>query len=409
MCAQKINFRKGSDAERLTITPSDGEPIWADKKFYIGDGTTVGGNLISGGSSSSSGYKKETIHVGGTDLAILSSHNDAEIHLEGIGNLTINANDIIDDTFGFHIVNTDAGEDRNLFMSNFAGSFMRDGTMTSISELTIAHDESYIVTVTNSGGSKYLNVFPMFSQTLVEKQLRGKQSTVHIGASNLAIAQSHNDSEIHFESTGNATINATHILTDTFLVRLTNTDSGVNKTLTPTGFAGAFVRDGTSNTITTSLTIKPNESYIISITDNGGKFLNAYPTHKVLNKIETGSWVPTITFTSVDPDISGATTELYKAIYTRIDDKVNFNLSFGLSNFTAGRYLMGSYTLPKTKVGTDSIISVANSTFASQYVPIYALVFFGTPSVFIGTPDIRLPAPSLITINIIGSYVTNES
>lgn len=46
-----IRLRRGLNADRTTITPEPGEPLWTTdtKKLYIGDGSTAGGNLISGG------------------------------------------------------------------------------------------------------------------------------------------------------------------------------------------------------------------------------------------------------------------------------------------------------------------------------------------------------------------------
>jgi hypothetical protein len=43
-----LRFRQGTNAERLLITPASGEPIWTtdSQRFYIGDGSTVGGDLI---------------------------------------------------------------------------------------------------------------------------------------------------------------------------------------------------------------------------------------------------------------------------------------------------------------------------------------------------------------------------
>lgn len=45
----KIKFKRGLDTNRTSITPADGEPIWVndEKRFYIGDGSTSGGVLIS--------------------------------------------------------------------------------------------------------------------------------------------------------------------------------------------------------------------------------------------------------------------------------------------------------------------------------------------------------------------------
>lgn len=43
-----LQFRRGTDAQRLAMTPAIGEPLWTTdtKKLYVGDGTTVGGILI---------------------------------------------------------------------------------------------------------------------------------------------------------------------------------------------------------------------------------------------------------------------------------------------------------------------------------------------------------------------------
>jgi hypothetical protein len=44
-----LQIRRGTDAERLTITPAIGEPIWTTdtEKLYIGDGVTPGGEIAS--------------------------------------------------------------------------------------------------------------------------------------------------------------------------------------------------------------------------------------------------------------------------------------------------------------------------------------------------------------------------
>ena len=46
-----IKLRRGLNADRITITPESGEPLWTTdtKLLYIGDGTTVGGNPVGGG------------------------------------------------------------------------------------------------------------------------------------------------------------------------------------------------------------------------------------------------------------------------------------------------------------------------------------------------------------------------
>ncbi len=51
--AQKIQIRRGLEAQRTLITPDAGEPLFTvdNKQFFIGDGATAGGLLIGGGSA----------------------------------------------------------------------------------------------------------------------------------------------------------------------------------------------------------------------------------------------------------------------------------------------------------------------------------------------------------------------
>lgn len=46
-----LQIRRGTNTERLTITPSQGELLWTTdtKTLYVGDGTTPGGRVVSGG------------------------------------------------------------------------------------------------------------------------------------------------------------------------------------------------------------------------------------------------------------------------------------------------------------------------------------------------------------------------
>jgi len=51
-----LRLRRGTDAERLQITPAQGELIYTTdtKVLYVGDGSTVGGTLVTGGAGSGS-------------------------------------------------------------------------------------------------------------------------------------------------------------------------------------------------------------------------------------------------------------------------------------------------------------------------------------------------------------------
>ena len=49
--AQKIQLRRGLEAQRTLITPDVGEALFTtdDKQLFVGDGATAGGVLIGGG------------------------------------------------------------------------------------------------------------------------------------------------------------------------------------------------------------------------------------------------------------------------------------------------------------------------------------------------------------------------
>lgn len=50
--SQKIQIRRGVEAQRASITPDVGEPLFTtdSKQLFIGDGATAGGLLVGGGS-----------------------------------------------------------------------------------------------------------------------------------------------------------------------------------------------------------------------------------------------------------------------------------------------------------------------------------------------------------------------
>ncbi len=60
--SQKIQIRRGVEAQRTLITPDVGEPLFTtdNKKFYIGDGTTAGGVLMGPGAEGTGGYVRGT-------------------------------------------------------------------------------------------------------------------------------------------------------------------------------------------------------------------------------------------------------------------------------------------------------------------------------------------------------------
>jgi hypothetical protein len=51
--SQKIQIRRGVEAQRALVTPDAGEPLFTtdNKQLFIGDGATAGGLFVGGGSS----------------------------------------------------------------------------------------------------------------------------------------------------------------------------------------------------------------------------------------------------------------------------------------------------------------------------------------------------------------------
>jgi hypothetical protein len=77
--SQKIQIRRGTDAERRTVVFSDGEPVFTQdtKKFYVGDGITSGGIGIvihPPLTSTSSGISGQ-LAVGGSFLYACTGNN----------------------------------------------------------------------------------------------------------------------------------------------------------------------------------------------------------------------------------------------------------------------------------------------------------------------------------------------
>lgn len=70
-----LQFRRGTNAQRLTITPSAGEPIWTTDTslLYIGDGTSVGGLQVVGALPSTGTFTSLTVtnlHFSGDPVGV---------------------------------------------------------------------------------------------------------------------------------------------------------------------------------------------------------------------------------------------------------------------------------------------------------------------------------------------------
>jgi len=84
-----LQIRRGTNADRLTITPAEGELIYTTdtKLLYVGDGSTVGGlEITDGGDPHISALVEDTNPQLGGNLDLNSSD------IEGTGNIDINGN-----------------------------------------------------------------------------------------------------------------------------------------------------------------------------------------------------------------------------------------------------------------------------------------------------------------------------
>ena len=73
--SQKIQIRRGVEAQRALVTPDAGELLFTtdNKQLFVGDGATAGGLLVGGGSAT--GYVQK---VAGT-VAIASGANSVAV------------------------------------------------------------------------------------------------------------------------------------------------------------------------------------------------------------------------------------------------------------------------------------------------------------------------------------------
>ena len=148
-----------SNAAPTTPAPLEGD-IWFDNTdannllAYVHDGTSwqAINNYWLG--------NRTIHHNAATVLAITEAlHNNADIHVESTGDLSINKTDVSDAT-NFYITNTTA-TDRILTFTDFDGAYLRNGgavTDLKTGGLTIKANTRYLAHVTNNIGSFYFNV-----------------------------------------------------------------------------------------------------------------------------------------------------------------------------------------------------------------------------------------------------------
>lgn len=115
-----FRLRRGTDAERLLITPEEGELIYTTdtKKIYVGDGTTLGGNIVN--------TEIELGDVGGVDLSTPPSAGQS-LQYDGANWIPGNITGILEgSTFRIDVSGNILGTDSSILLDNDSSLLVMD-------------------------------------------------------------------------------------------------------------------------------------------------------------------------------------------------------------------------------------------------------------------------------------------
>lgn len=132
-----LRLRRGTEAERSLITPASGELIYTTdtKKLYVGDGSTVGGNDVTGRISLSELDDVGTALVPPTDGQVLAWDGVAEQWLPETISLTggTGGGIVEGSNYRINIVGSDSSlivdTDNNVISGNFTGEMNATGVL----------------------------------------------------------------------------------------------------------------------------------------------------------------------------------------------------------------------------------------------------------------------------------------
>lgn len=191
-----LQIRRGTDAERLSITPEAGEPVFTldTKEFFIGDGTTQGGVLVSGT------LVNETTPALGTDLDLNGNNIVGTGNINIAGTITATGN-----------INLGDGADDNVIVGGqIASALTPDADLTyDLGGTSARWNEGYINTVR--------------AGLVVANSVEGNTYGTHIGSVEL------DDSSLAVNgTTGEITVQGTSLTTDGTYLSVGNTSSVAN-------------------------------------------------------------------------------------------------------------------------------------------------------------------------------------
>lgn len=310
-----LQIRRGTNAERLSITPELGEPIFAvdTGEFFIGDGTTQGGLLVSGT------LVNETSPKLGTDLD-LNGNN-----IIGTGNINIAGTITATGT-----VNLGDGAEDNVIVGGQIASSLTPGTDNTydLGGSSARWAEGFIKTVR--------------SDLVVSQSVEATTYGVHIGSVQL------DDSSLAVDgATGNIFVSGKPLSTDGSYIQVGNNTVNTNlKVVADTGDT-AIVANGATGA-------SPLEFPTIGIQGHRGTF--ALPTAPAQNDV-----VGAFSFTAYTGNayvIAGAMAAVVEGSISPSDVEIPTTITIGsVSNVFAqnGNYLSvpstGRVTVPSITLG----------------------------------------------------------
>lgn len=122
-----LQIRRGTDAERVTITPVEGELIYTtdDQRLYVGDGTTVGGIQITGYTNEDAQDTVNGMFQAGSHVGISFTYNDAGDAISAEVDLSTYTGTVTGSAFKGSIF----ADDSTLLVDAVDGTFNMDGTI----------------------------------------------------------------------------------------------------------------------------------------------------------------------------------------------------------------------------------------------------------------------------------------
>lgn len=170
-----LRLRRGTEAERSLITPASGEIIYTTdtKRLYVGDGTTVGGNAVSGKNNLSELDDVGTALVPPTDGQVLAWDGNLEQWLPAnVQSGGVSGDGVVEGSnYKINIVGADSSlivdAETNTLTGNFFGEINATGILDGDLTGSVFNDDSSIIVdsingtiVTDRVVSNDLSVFP---------------------------------------------------------------------------------------------------------------------------------------------------------------------------------------------------------------------------------------------------------